>query len=456
MSKYTIEDCKITAKERNGECLSTSYKDNKTKLKWKCSKGHIWEACYKSIKHRTSWCIKCRPKPKSTKTIEDIKKIIESKGGTCKSTVYENAKTPIEMICDKGHNVTTNYNALRADQWCKQCALINMKNGTQRKKYRNTIWDAIYLSIERGELCISETYKNSILPLKWICKEGHFYEMSYVMYLRSTTCPDCRKAKPLSLEDCNEFAKNKNGKCLSKEYTSSNTKMEWECKEGHNWFATFGSLKSRDSWCYKCAVAKRTNTIENAQKLAEKYNGKCLSIEYTTSKGKLKWQCEKGHVWEARYTNIQGGNWCGECHKSWGEVLIGKYLNNKSIKNKNGKMFDDCYGDVNKLVFDYYLPDNNLCIEYDGEQHFEHTGFFGKEDVFERQQRYDKIKTAYCYNNNIYLLRISYKEKKNIEKLIDKTLEKIDKYDEYKIYLTNKELYKSIYDEYDNKKIYLL
>ena len=78
-------------------------------------------------------------------------------------------------------------------------------------------------------------------------------------------------------------------------------------------------------------------------------------------------------------------------------------------------------GDYQKLKFDFYLPKYNLCIEVDGEQHDEVVTFGGKkciqdsEEAFKKRQRYDAIKTKYCKDNNIGLLRIpeKYIERKN-------------------------------------------
>jgi len=58
-----------------------------------------------------------------------------------------------------------------------------------------------------------------------------------------------------------------------------------------------------------------------------------------------------------------------------------------------------------------------MCIEYDGEQHFNEYGkdFFNAENLEIRKLR-DSIKNDYCQKNNIQLIRISYKENIN-EKL---------------------------------------
>jgi very-short-patch-repair endonuclease len=68
---------------------------------------------------------------------------------------------------------------------------------------------------------------------------------------------------------------------------------------------------------------------------------------------------------------------------------------------------------MRKLPFDFYIPEFNMCIEYDGEQHFKAVDYFGGEDGLKIRQIHDRIKTDYCNSNNILLLRIRYDE--NIE-----------------------------------------
>lgn len=76
-----------------------------------------------------------------------------------------------------------------------------------------------------------------------------------------------------------------------------------------------------------------------------------------------------------------------------------------------------------QLPFDFYLPKYNLCIEYDGEQHFSPTTIGGisieqGQLNFERLQINDQIKTQYCKDKGIQLLRIPYTEFKRIENII--------------------------------------
>ena len=67
----------------------------------------------------------------------------------------------------------------------------------------------------------------------------------------------------------------------------------------------------------------------------------------------------------------------------------------------------------NKLKFDFFLPDKNICIEYDGQQHFYPIRYFGGKKSFELQKIKDKIKDDYCISNNIKIIRIKYDKQKD-------------------------------------------
>jgi very-short-patch-repair endonuclease len=69
--------------------------------------------------------------------------------------------------------------------------------------------------------------------------------------------------------------------------------------------------------------------------------------------------------------------------------------------------------------FDFYIPKYSMCVEFDGIQHSEPIGFFGGQSSLERNKIIDKIKSDYCLNNNIRLIRINYKNIKKINSILD-------------------------------------
>ena len=114
-----------------------------------------------------------------------------------------------------------------------------------------------------------------------------------------------------------------------------------------------------------------------------------------------------GNEWYVTPANTLSGCGCPKCSKSKGEEQICKFLDKTNVCYEHQKTFDDCR-DIKPLPFDFYLPDYNCCIEYDGEQHYRPVDYFGGEDSFKKTVMHDKIKNDYCNDNNIKLLRIPY------------------------------------------------
>lgn len=107
---------------------------------------------------------------------------------------------------------------------------------------------------------------------------------------------------------------------------------------------------------------------------------------------------------------------CGCLNQSKGEYLIEQSLKELNIEYSKEHTFSDCINpDTNNVLrFDFYLPQNNLCIEFDGRQHFAASEFddrywWGQVDLAAIKKR-DAIKNQYCKDNNIRLIRIPYTE----------------------------------------------
>lgn len=107
---------------------------------------------------------------------------------------------------------------------------------------------------------------------------------------------------------------------------------------------------------------------------------------------------------------------------SHGEVLISNFLDENKIKYNYNKSLKDCISS-SKLRFDFYLTEYNICIEFDGIQHFFPCEMFGGEEEFQKLKIRDSIKNEWCLVNEIKLIRFKYKQKKDeIESLLRKEL----------------------------------
>lgn len=139
--------------------------------------------------------------------------------------------------------------------------------------------------------------------------------------------------------------------------------------------------------------------------------GKLTVISFHSIKGHVAhWncQCDCGHQCVVAGTHLRSGHTqsCG-CLKSQGEMLIKNILQEQKIQFITEKTFADCKM-KQPLKFDFYLPELNTIIEYNGQQHYEVSEYFGGQDKFEKQTESDTIKQAWCQLNDIKLIIIPY------------------------------------------------
>jgi len=94
---------------------------------------------------------------------------------------------------------------------------------------------------------------------------------------------------------------------------------------------------------------------------------------------------------------------------SVGERRITDYLLRKNIKYEYQKRYEDCRN-INPLPFDFYLPEYNLIVEFDGYQHFNPVKKWGGAIGLKQRELHDSIKNKYCKDNGINIIRITYLE----------------------------------------------
>lgn len=160
--------------------------------------------------------------------------------------------------------------------------------------------------------------------------------------------------------------------------------------------------------CYSPTPVNFINEVGN------KYGKLTVLSRYGyNSDNRILWlcQCECGNTKIASGKSLRAGFVlsCG-CLHSQGERRVAQILTELNIQFERQKTFDDLKSLKNyPLYFDFYLPDYNLCIEYQGEQHFHPIlhGYYTQKKWDELQIR-DTLKRKYCQMNNIKLIEIPY------------------------------------------------
>ena len=250
------------------------------------------------------------------------------------------------------------------------------------------------------------------------CKiDGYEWKAMPKSILNGALCPLCtgrRKTTESFQKEVSLINPNIN---IIGDYIDTRTKIKCVCAiDGYEWDVLPNSLL-RGCGCPMCAGTNKKSQNEYIELLKVINSNIEVVGEYVNAKTSILHRCKicNSH-WSSTPHNILRGTGCPVCNESHGERSVRYYLTNKCITFKEQYTFNDCRH-KKVLPFDFYLPEYNLCIEYVGIQHFEPVDAFGGQKYFNEITKHDTIKTNYCIDNNISLLRIRYDE--NIEEKLN-------------------------------------
>jgi len=336
---------------------------------------------------------------------------------------YKNNHSKVKIIC-KEHGV---FEQSPQKHWngqgCLKCAgrmnniedFVNKALKIHKDKYDYSLVDF-------------QKIKNN-LKVKIICKEHGVFEQIPSSHISGMGCPCCGKIKRSNshrnsldkmLKKFKKVHGNRYDYSLVK-YKRIDLPIKIICKE-HGVFEQIPDNHLAGKGCPKCAGQHLTN--EDFINICNKVHNN----KYDYSKVKFKdiftkvcIICPKhGEFWQTPNNHKNNARGCPGCQNSNGERKIERWLIENNINFVRQKRFKKCRYKL-PLPFDFYLTEQNICIEYDGEQHFKPFSFIGKyqttkEDFF-KQKIKDEIKNKYCKNNNIKLLRINFNQ--NINEILE-------------------------------------
>ncbi|ULU23593.1 hypothetical protein [Dyella terrae] len=125
------------AQERGGQCLDTAYEGTNARYRFRCGKGHEWQAAGASILDG-GWCRICFDRGRRL-GMDAAHAVARERGGQCLSTEYENANARMHWLCHRGHAWYATLGSIRAGHWCAECAhmaLIAQRKSKARRRYR--------------------------------------------------------------------------------------------------------------------------------------------------------------------------------------------------------------------------------------------------------------------------------------------------------------------------------
>lgn len=237
-------------------------------------------------------------------------------------------------------------------------------------------------------------------------------------------CPDCRnKLRGRRFKTTEEFTKEL-ASIVGDEYTlvgdyhGATVKLKLLHKEcGELWEVTPNAFLSMKVRCYGCARRKigETNrrTHEEFTRILNETRGDEYQLigEYNKSNEKvLVEHTVCGYSWKVRPYHLLEGQGCPRCQESNGEKMTREVLSKLGYSPEMQKEFPELKNKM-PLSYDFFIPESQILIEYQGIQHYKPISFGGSgcpKKKLERQQYNDELKREYAKLKGYVLIEIPY------------------------------------------------
>jgi len=302
--------------------------------------------------------------------------------------IYKNQKSILKINCSKHGIFETTWYNLRDNRLCPDCVVerkqSDFKNFIKKyKKYfRENEFDYSLITskwFEQERKKFNGSLFNMKVPIIHKKCKKLFYQTVGNHFFNKHGCPHCDPSRKFELKDIKKIAK-----IFIQESKKLNQNIKLISKLNQEWMKSYqGYYKTK--FFFKCKIhgvfTKNPGDIKNNKQ----YGCPLCNIKNRQSKGERKIE----------------------------EILKKLKLNFKI----EVKVFET------QLRFDFYLPDYNLAIEYDGIQHFKNSFEFSKENL-KKTKRRDFLKNKLCHIYKINLIRIPYWEYNNLENYLIKLLKR--------------------------------
>lgn len=399
-----------------------------------------------------------------------IKQMLALRKITFISYEFAGKKRKITIICPNGHQFVTNWDCLKMGSGCITCkgaikTLAKKPQLTGPRLIRPDCSCRGTRANHRPFWCIHynhlvmcpESARDWDYPLNgqirpehvaplggssfwWRCRAEHC-KMPYLQPIGSRICNNlgCPYCSGRQVCEWNCLATkyptisrewHPDNELTPRDITAGSRLMaKWICdkhESPHIWNQTVSHRTSDGSGCPKCNQLGfdqidrgHAHFVESANKIhnnkyqyPENYAGSDIKIQIicsVISHGKphgLFMQTPNSH---------KSGHGCPKCASEQAESKGIRELK-KALEELGYIIGKDFYQEsvfpglahVRDLSVDIYIPGENIVIEYDGQQHFVITGYWGGEEKFTLDRYRDRLKDAYFVKNRIHFVRIPY------------------------------------------------
>lgn len=339
---------------------------------------------------------------KQTKKLMEIYKLKHKDRYNYSKFKYIDSDTKVEIICPEHGSWFTKPLSHR-ECGCPKCAGFGLTND-ERNNLLYNVHDGKY------DYSQSISNKNSD-KITIICKDHGTFIQRYSDHKNGNGCPKCGGVHRYNTEEIIEQFINIHGNKYnysSVDYVGWDNKVEIICPKHGVFKQTPHNHKSGDG-CPICAGRYLNNQLIIEQFIdthGDKYDYSIVDYQGATTKVEII--CPKHGVFKQAPIQHKKGNGCPICKESKGEEIIRLFLINNNINFIQEYFVSDGINNKEGNRYDFYLPEIDTYLEYQGIQHYKPVEFFGGEEQFLKRQYKDFDKFLMCTFSGADLLTIPF------------------------------------------------
>lgn len=362
--------------------LQTLGVSSKDKIRWRCEKGHEWDASVANRAMAGRGCPYCSgryaiPGETDLGTVRpDIAAQLVDK--SLASQLKPTSHTKVEWRCEKGHVWSAAVSTRVANgSGCPYCS--GRKAWVGETDLATTHPELAAELVDQS--LVGELTRGSNKVVAWRCSVcGHVWNASVNSRVHmGSGCPHCTGRVLVQGENdimsCYpEIAAEMVDQELAKRtFRYSNKVVKWRCKHGHEWEASVSSRTMFGTGCPYCS-GRRTIVGENdlavvrPDLVAEMVDSDEAVGLHVTSHRKVRWKCSNGHMWDAIVSNrVQFGYGCPICAAARGSSdveasfadMVGSLVGTDEVVRNDRRV-------LGGKELDVLVPDRNVAFEFNG------------------------------------------------------------------------------------------
>lgn len=348
------------------------------------------------------------------------------------NSVYRTSMQKLEIVCPKHGPFLATPNKHLNGSGCPKCGYEAMAE-KQRLSLSDFLQRALEVHGDKYDYSHVQ-YERAHGPVEIICPQHGSFWQSRVNHLNGQGCPQCGleagvEKQRMTLPEFTERAREVHGSKYSYDQTdfrSVNDKTTIFCPE-HGAFLQTAAKHMGGQGCPSCANRDMdlSKFVERAKEVHDDRYEYSKS-EYLGARKKILVTCpEHGDFEQVVHAHLAGGGCplCVDAMNSKGVQRITAWLEARSIHFVREMTFDDLRSEKNevyRLRCDFFLPEHDAIIEFDGQQHFLPNSLWGGEEGFRVLKANDEKKNKWANEKGYRMVRIRFDQIEETDEILSK------------------------------------